>query len=163
MAGACQAPSPSDTIPHLCLSTLLQDRRKTLSKHTPHSSGTSHMRLPQSSPAVICRHAPRQDGEMHCAACGNAACCDGRCSVLRWASQRCAFSGQELCTSPKSAQGESVHPPKHVPECFSSPIGNSAARQQGMLPRSALAQLLFYRCRVPFTAPYAPAPVAAAD
>ena len=58
---------------------------------------------------------------MHCAACGNAACCDGRCSVLRWASQRCAFSGQELCTSPKSAQGESVHPPKHVPECFSSP------------------------------------------
>lgn len=71
---------------------------------------------------------------MHCAACGNAACYDGQCSVLRWASQRAAFSGQELCTSPKSAQGESVHPPKHVPECFSSPTENSAARQQRLLP-----------------------------
>lgn len=100
---------------------------------------------------------------MHCAACGNAACYDGQCSVLRWASQRAAFSGQELCTSPKSAQGESVHPPKHVPECFSSPTENSAARQQGMLPRSALARFLFHHSRLTVTAPYAPPPLAAAD
>lgn len=163
MAGTCQAPSQSDTIPHLCLSTLLQDRRKKLSKHTPHSSGTSHMRLPQSCLAVICRHAPRQEE---------------RCTALHAATQRAATAGAACCVGHRSAvhfqkknyaparrarRGESVHPPKHVPECFSSPTENSAARQQGMLPRSALAQLLFYRCRVPFTAPYAPAPVAAAD
>lgn len=163
MAGACQAPSLSDTIPHLCLSTLLQDRRKTLSKHTPHSSGTSHMRLPQSCPAVICRHAPRQEERctaLHVAtqraATAGAACCVGHRSAVH-------FQGRNYAPARRARRGESVHPPKHVPECFSSPIGNSAARQQGMLPRSAPAQLLFYRCRVPFTAPYAPAPVAAAD
>lgn len=163
MAGACQAPSPSDTIQHLCLSALLRYRRKALSKHTPHSSGTSHMRLPQSCPAVICRHAPRQEE---------------RCTALHVATQRAATAGATCCVGHRSAvhfqgwnyaparrarKGESVHPPKYVPECFSSPTENSAARQQGMLPRSAPAQLLFYRCRVPFTAPYAPAPVAAAD
>lgn len=163
MAGACQAPSLSDTIPHLCLSTLLQDRRKTLSKHTPHSSGTSHMRLPQSCPAAICRHAPRQEARctaLHVAtqraATAGAACCVGHRSAVH-------FQGRNYAPARRPHRGESVHPPKHVPECFSSPIGNSAARQQGMLPRSAPAQLLFYRCRVPFTAPYAPAPVAAAD
>lgn len=163
MAGACQAPSPSDTIPHLCLSALLRYRRKALSKHTSHSSGTSHMRLPQSCPAVICRHAPRQEARctaLHVAtqraATAGAACCVGHRSAVH-------FQGRNYAPARRARKGESVHPPKHVPECFSSPTENSAARQQGMLPRSALAQLLFYRCRVPFTAPYAPAPVAAAD
>lgn len=163
MAGACQAPSQSDTIPHLCLSTLLQDRRKTLSKHTPHSSGTSHMRLPQSSPAVICRHAPRQEA---------------RCTALHVATQRAATAGAACCVGHRSAvhfQGWNYVParrarkgslftrPNMCRNASPPPTENSAARQQGMLPRSAPAQLLFYRCRVPFTAPYAPAPVAAAD
>lgn len=163
MAGACQAPSQSDTIPHLCLSTLLQDRRKTLSKHTPHSSGTSHMRLPQSCLAVICRHAPRQDGEMHCAACGNAACCDGRCSVLRWASQRAVFSGQKLWSCPKSAQGEPVHPPKHTPGATSPPQKTAQRGSKGCVPRPAPACFSFHHSRFTVTAPCAPPPWAAAD
>lgn len=163
MAGACQAPSQSDTIPHLCLSALLRYRRKALSKHTLHSSGTSHMRLPQSCPAVICRHAPRQEARctaLHVAtqraATAGATCCVGHRSAVH-------FQGRNYAPARRARRGESVRPPKHVPECFSSPTENSAARQQGILPRSAPAQLLFYRCRVPFTAPYAPAPVAAAD
>lgn len=163
MAGACQAPSLSDTIPHLCLSMLLQDRRKTLSKHTPHSSGTSHMRLPQSCLAVICRHAPRQEA---------------RCTALHVATQRAATAGAACCVGHRSAvhfQGWNYAPARraHRGSLFTRPnmcrnaspplTENSAARQQGILPRSAPAQLLFYRCRVPFTAPYAPAPVAAAD
>lgn len=163
MAGACQAPSLSDTIPHLCLSALLRYRRKALSKHTPHSSGTSHMRLPQSCPAVICRHAPRQEA---------------RCTALHVATQRAATAGATCCVGHRSAvhfqkknyaparrahRGSLFARPNMCRNASPPPIGNSAARQQGMLPRSAPAQLLFYRCRVPFTAPYAPAPVAAAD
>lgn len=163
MSGACQAPSPSDTIPHLCLSALLQDRRKALSKHTSHSSGTSHMRLPQSNPAVICHHAPRQEA---------------RCTALHVATQRAATAGAACCVGHRSTvhfQGWNYAPARraHRGSLFTRPnmcrnaspplTENSAARQQGILPRSAPAQLLFYRCRVPFTAPYAPAPVAAAD
>lgn len=163
MAGACQAPFQSDTIPHLCLSTLLQDRRKTLSKHTPHSSGTSHMRLPQSCLAVICRHAPRQEARctaLHAAtqraATAGAACCVGHRSVLY-------FQGKNFGPARRARKGSLFTRPNMCRNASPPPIGNSAARQQGMLPRSAPAQLLFYRCRVPFTAPYAPAPVAAAD
>lgn len=163
MAGACQAPSLSDTIPHLCLSTLLQDRRKALSKHTPHSSGTSHMRLPQSCPAAICRHAPRQ--EVRCtalhvatqrAATAGAACCVGHRSAVH-------FQGRNYAPARRAHRGSLFTRPNMCRNASPPPTGNSAARQQGMLPRSAPAQLLFYRCRVPFTAPYAPAPVAAAD
>lgn len=163
MAGACQAPSQSDTIPHLCLSALLQDRRKALSKHTPHSSGTSHMRLPQSCMAVICRHAPRQEARctaLHVAtqraATAGAACCVGHRSVLH-------FQGRNYAPARRARRGESVHPPKHVPECFSSPTENSAARQQGMLPRSAPACFSFHHSRFTVTAPCAPPPWAAAD
>lgn len=102
MAGACQAPSQSDTIPHLCLSTLLQDRRKTLSKHTPHSSGTSHMRLPQSCLAVICRHAPRQEA---------------RCTALHVATQRAATAGAACCVGHRSAvhfQGRNYAPARRA-------------------------------------------------
>lgn len=163
MAGACQAPSQSDTIPHLCLSALLRYRRKALSKHTPHSSGTSHMRMPQSSPAVICRHAPRQEERytalhvaMQRAATAGAACCVGHRSAVH-------FQGWNYAPARRAHRGSLFARPNMCRNASPPPTENSAARQQGILPRSAPAQLLFYRCRVPFTAPYAPAPVAAAD
>ena len=160
---ACQAYVSSDTTTHLCLSTLLQDRRKTLSKHTPHSSGTSHMRLPQSCLAVICRHAPRQEA---------------RCTALHVATQRAATAGAACCVGHRSAvhfqkknyaparrarRGESVHPPKYVPECFFSPAENSAARLQRCFPRPAPACFSFHHSRLTVTAPCAPPPWAAAD
>ena len=102
MAGACQAPSLSDTIPHLCLSALLRYWRKALSKHTLHSSGTSHMRLPQSCPAVICRHAPRQEA---------------RCTALHVATQRAAMAGAACCVGHRSAvhfQGRNYAPARRA-------------------------------------------------
>ena len=163
MAGACQAPSPSDTIPHLCLSALLRYRRKALSKHTPHSSGTSHMRMPQSSPAVICRHTPRQEERytalhvaMQRAATAGAACCVGHRSAVH-------FQGRNYAPARRARRGSLFTRPNMCRNASPPLTENSAARQQGILPRSAPAQLLFYRCRVPFTAPYAPALVAAAD
>lgn len=163
MAGACQAPFQSDTIPHLCLSTLLQDRRKTLSKHTPHSSGTSHMRLPQSCLAVICRHAPRQEERctaLHAAtqraATAGAACCVGHRSVLY-------FQGKNFGPARKARKGSLFTRPNIRWEASSPPQKTVQRGSKGCVPRPAPACFSFHHSRFTVTAPCAPPPWAAAD
>lgn len=163
MAGASQAPFQSDTIPHLCLSTLLQDRRKTLSKHTPHSSSTSHMRLPQSCLAVICRHVPRQEARctaLHVATqratTASAACCARHRSVLH-------FQGRMYGPARRERKGSLFTRPNMCRNASSPPQKTARRGSKGCFPCPAPARFLFHHSRLTVTALCASPPWAAAD